>query len=132
MMREISKCVELEKYVTKILLGLGVPAHLSGYRYIREAVLISITDMEALNRMTKYLYPEIAEIYNTTPTKVERSVRTAVEASGSWRIFSDTPPLPEGKGPPTANTLPALRTKSAWTTPGTFLYLNIGTGKSQL
>ncbi len=92
MMREISKCVELEKYVTKILLGLGVPAHLSGYRYIREAVLISITDMEALNRMTKYLYPEIAEIYNTTPTKVERAVRTAVEASwlrGSCRLMED-------------------------------------------
>ena len=83
MMREISKCVELEKYVTKILLGLGVPAHLSGYRYIREAVLISVTDMEAVNRVTKYLYPEIAEIYNTTPTKVERAVRTAVEASWS-------------------------------------------------
>ena len=83
MMREISKCVELEKYVTKILLGLGVPAHLSGYRYIREAVLISLTDMEAVNRVTKYLYPEIAEIYNTTPTKVERAVRTAVEASWS-------------------------------------------------
>ncbi len=83
MANEIRKCVELEKYVTKILLGLGVPAHLSGYRYIREAVLISITDMEALNRMTKYLYPEIAEIYNTTPTKVERAVRTAVEASWS-------------------------------------------------
>ena len=71
MANEIRKCVELEKYVTKILLGLGVPAHLSGYRYIREAVLISVTDMEAVNRVTKYLYPEIAEIYNTTPTKVE-------------------------------------------------------------
>lgn len=92
MMREISKCVELEKYVTKILLGLGVPAHLSGYRYIREAVLISVTDMEAVNRVTKYLYPEIAEIYNTTPTKVERAVRTAVEASwlrGSCRLMED-------------------------------------------
>lgn len=83
MTNEIRKCVELEKYVTKILLGLGVPAHLSGYRYIREAVLISLTDMEAVNRVTKYLYPEIAEIYNTTPTKVERAVRTAVEASWS-------------------------------------------------
>ena len=92
MMREISKCVELEKYVTKILLGLGVPAHLSGYRYIREAVLISVADMEAVNRVTKYLYPEIAEIYNTTPTKVERAVRTAVEASwlrGSCRLMED-------------------------------------------
>ena len=124
MANEIRKCVELEKYVTKILLGLGVPAHLSGYRYIREAVLISVTDMEAVNRVTKYLYPEIAEIYNTTPTKVERSVRTAVEASWSRRIFSDTPPLPEGKGPPTANILPALQTKSAWTTPETFLFPN--------
>ena len=92
MMREISKCVELEKYVTKILLGLGVPAHLSGYRYIREAVLISVTDMEAVNRVTKYLYPEIAEIYNTTPTKVERAVRTAIEASwarGSCGLMED-------------------------------------------
>ena len=81
MTNEISKCVELEKYVTKIILGLGVPVHLGGYRYIREAILISITDMEAVNRMTKYLYPEIAEMYNTTPVKVERAIRTAIEAS---------------------------------------------------
>lgn len=81
MTNEISKCVELEKYVTKIILGLGVPVHLGGYRYIREAILISITDMEAVNRVTKYLYPEIAEMYNTTPVKVERAIRTAIEAS---------------------------------------------------
>lgn len=81
MTNEISKCVELEKYVTKIMLGLGVPVHLGGYRYIREAILISITDMEAVNRVTKYLYPEIAEMYNTTPVKVERAIRTAIEAS---------------------------------------------------
>lgn len=81
MTNEISKCVELEKYVTKIMLGLGVPVHLGGYRYIREAILISITDMEAVNRVTKYLYPEIAEMYNATPVKVERAIRTAIEAS---------------------------------------------------
>ena len=81
MTNEISKCVELEKYVTKIMLGLGVPVHLGGYRYIREAILISITDMEAVNRVTKYLYPEIAEMYNASPVKVERAIRTAIEAS---------------------------------------------------
>lgn len=81
MINEIQKCVELERYVTKIMLVLGVPVHLNGYRYIREAILISVTDMEAVNRVTKYLYPEIAEMYKTTPSKIERAIRTAIEAS---------------------------------------------------
>ena len=81
MVNEIRKCVQLERYVTKIMLGLGVPVHLGGYRYIREAILVTITDMEAVNRVTKYLYPEIAEMYNTTPSKIERAIRTAIEVS---------------------------------------------------
>ena len=81
MTNEIEKCVELERYVTKIMLVLGVPVHLSGYRYIREAILISVADMEAVNRVTKYLYPKIAEIYKTTPSKIERAIRTAIEVS---------------------------------------------------
>ncbi len=92
MRNEIRKCVQLERYVTKIMLGLGVPAHLGGYRYIREAILISITDMEAVNRVTKYLYPKIAEMYNATPAKVERAVRTAIEASwarGSREVMEE-------------------------------------------
>ena len=92
MTNEIRKCVGLEKYVTKIMLGLGVPVHLGGYRYIREAILISIADMEAVNRVTKYLYPEIAEMYNTTPVKVERAIRTAIEASwarGSREVMEE-------------------------------------------
>ena len=92
MVNEIRKCVQLQKYVTKIMLGLGVPAHLGGYSYIREAILISITDMEAVNRVTKYLYPEIAEMYNTTPLKVERAIRTAIEASwarGSREVMEE-------------------------------------------
>ena len=92
MVNEIRKCVQLEKYVTKIMLGLGVPVHLGGYRYIREAILVTITDMEAVNRVTKYLYPEIAEMYNTTPVKVERAIRTAIEASwarGSREVMEE-------------------------------------------
>lgn len=92
MTNEIRKCVQLERYVTKIMLGLGIPAHLGGYRYIREAILISITDMEAVNRVTKYLYPMIAKMYNATPAKVERAVRTAIEASwarGSREVMEE-------------------------------------------
>lgn len=83
MINEMKRCVELERYVTKIMLVLGVPVNLKGYRYIREAILISVADMEAVNRMTKYLYPEIAKIYKTTPSKIERAIRTAIEVS--WK-----------------------------------------------
>ncbi len=81
MVSESEKRIELERYVTKIMLDLGVPAHLKGYHYVREAILISEADMEAVSSVTKLLYPEIARIYKTTPQKVERAIRNAIEVS---------------------------------------------------
>ena len=83
MIEDLTKRVELERYVTKIMLDLGVPAHLKGYHYMREAILISESDMEAVSSVTKLLYPEIARIYKTTSQKVERAIRNAIEVSWS-------------------------------------------------
>ena len=70
-----------EKYVTKIMLELGVPAHLKGYHYLREAILLSENDMEIVSSVTKLLYPEIAKKFHTTDQKVERAIRNAIEVS---------------------------------------------------
>lgn len=81
MINEMAKRVVLEGYATKALSDLGVPTHLKGYHYIRESVLISQTDMDALNSITKLLYPEVARIYKTSIQKVERAIRNAIEVS---------------------------------------------------
>ncbi len=81
MVDEVTKRVEMERYITKIMLDLGVPAHLKGYHFIREAILISEGDMEVVSSVTKLLYPEIARIYKTTSQKVERAIRNAIEVS---------------------------------------------------
>lgn len=70
-----------EKYVTKIMLELGVPAHLKGYHYLREAILLSEKDMEIVSSVTKLLYPEVAKKFKTTDQKVERAIRNAIEVS---------------------------------------------------
>lgn len=72
---------EKQRYVTKILLNMGVPAHLKGYHYLRTAILMSELDMEAVSSVTKLLYPEVAKEYKTTSQKVERAIRNAIEVS---------------------------------------------------
>ena len=73
--------VELEIYVTKIMLEMGVPAHLKGYHYLRTAIIMSGRDMEIVSSVTKLLYPEVAKKYHTTDQKVERAIRNAIEIS---------------------------------------------------
>lgn len=75
------KDCELEKYITDIMLDIGVPAHLKGYHYIREAILLSGRDMEVVSSVTKLLYPAIAKRFKTTDQKVERAIRNAIEVS---------------------------------------------------
>lgn len=72
---------ELEKMITDIMLDIGVPAHLKGYHYLRDAILISGRDMEAVSSVTKLLYPTIAKRFRTTSQKVERAIRNAIEVS---------------------------------------------------
>jgi len=71
----------LERYVTKLMLELGIPAHLRGYQYVREAILRSHKDMELVASVTKLLYPEISKKYRATDQKVERAIRNAIEVS---------------------------------------------------
>lgn len=75
--------VQLEKYITRIMLDIGVPAHLKGYHYLRDAIMLSGKDMEAVSSVTKLLYPTIAKHFKTTDQKVERAIRNAIEVSWS-------------------------------------------------
>ena len=70
-----------EQMVSHMMLDMGVPAHLKGYRYVRAAVLMAEEDMKVVGSVTKLLYPEIAKRYNTTDGKVERAIRNAIEIS---------------------------------------------------
>ncbi len=76
-----SRPVSLEAAVTSIIHDIGVPAHIKGYQYLREAIIISVGDMEVINAVTKVLYPEVAKRYNTTSSRVERAIRHAIEVA---------------------------------------------------
>src|SRR5699024_9712179 len=60
---------------------IGVPAHIKGYQYLREAIMMVVQDIDIINQITKQLYPEIAEKYRTTPSRVERAIRHAIEVA---------------------------------------------------
>ena len=72
---------ELEIAVTKLMREIGIPAHIKGYQFIREAILLSIKDYDIINSITKQLYPAIANQYSTTPSRVERAIRHAIEST---------------------------------------------------
>lgn len=71
----------MERYITDVMLDVGVPAHLKGYHYLRDAILLSGRDMEVVSSVTKLLYPTIAKRFKTTEQKVERAIRNAIEVS---------------------------------------------------
>ena len=75
---------DLEKDVTDMIHEIGVPAHIKGYQYLREAIMMSVEDVEMLGSITKVLYPTIAKKYQTTPSRVERAIRHAIEVA--WSI----------------------------------------------
>ncbi len=79
----VLKDCELERYVTDIMLDIGVPAHLKGYHYLRDAIMLSEKDMNVVSSVTKLLYPTIARHFRTTDQKVERAIRNAIEVSWS-------------------------------------------------
>lgn len=72
---------DLETEVTSIIHELGVPAHIKGYQYLRDGIVMSVQDMEMLNSVTKVLYPSIAKKHRTTPSRVERAIRHAIEVA---------------------------------------------------
>jgi len=104
---------DLEKDVTEMIHEIGVPAHIKGYQYLREAIMMSVNDIEMLSSITKVLYPTIAEKFETTPSRVERAIRHAIEVA--WNrgrmetlnsLFGYT--ISTGKGKPTNSEFIAL------------------------
>ena len=71
----------LEALVTNIIHEVGVPAHIKGYQYLREAIMMVVNDIEVINQITKSLYPDIASKFSTTPSRVERAIRHAIEVA---------------------------------------------------
>lgn len=103
----------LEADVTNIIHEVGVPAHIKGYQYLRDAIIMSVNDMEMLNSITKILYPTIAKRHQTTPSRVERAIRHAIEVAWSRgkmdtidELFGYT--VSNGKGKPTNSEFIAL------------------------
>lgn len=72
---------DVEVMVTKIFHQIGVPAHIKGYHYLREAIMMAIRDIDIINSITKQLYPSVAKRYGTTASRVERAIRHAIEVA---------------------------------------------------
>ena len=109
----MTKSLKNVKDVTDMIHEIGVPAHIKGYQYLREAIMMSVEDIEMLNSITKILYPSIAKKYQTTPSRVERAIRHAIEVAWSRgkmetldSLFGYTINL--GKGKPTNSEFIAL------------------------
>lgn len=71
----------IEAMITNIIHEIGVPAHIKGYQYLREAITIAVNDMDVINAITKVLYPQVAKTFSTTPSRVERAIRHAIEVA---------------------------------------------------
>lgn len=105
--------LSLEAKVTNILHEIGVPAHIRGYHYMREAIMMSVNNIDVLNYITKELYPSIAKQCNTTPSRVERAIRHGIEVAWTRgkvdaidRLFGYT--VNNHKGKPTNSEFIAL------------------------
>ena len=71
----------IEAMVTSIIHEIGVPAHIKGYQYLREAIIIAVNDMDVINAITKVLYPQVAKAFQTTPSRVERAIRHPIQVA---------------------------------------------------
>ena len=103
----------LETRVTNMLHEIGIPAHIKGYHYLRDAIMMAVDDMDVLNAITKILYPTVAKKYQTTSSRVERAIRHAIEVAWSRgkldtldELFGYT--VSNGKGKPTNSEFIAL------------------------
>lgn len=73
--------LNLEAKVTNIIHDVGVPAHIKGYQYLRDGIIMAVKDVDIINQITKQLYPDLARKYRTTPSRVERAIRHAIEVA---------------------------------------------------
>lgn len=103
----------LESDVTNVIHEIGVPAHIKGYQYLRDAIIMAVDNREVINSITKVLYPTIAKMNKTTPSRVERAIRHAIEVAWSRGkmdtiddLFGYT--INTGKGKPTNSEFIAL------------------------
>jgi two-component system response regulator (stage 0 sporulation protein A) len=110
---ESEKGGDLEIVVTNMIHEIGVPAHIKGYQYLRDSIMMAVEDMDILNSITKQLYPSIAKLHSTTPSRVERAIRHAIEVAWSRgkmdtidELFGYT--VSAGKGKPTNSEFIAL------------------------
>ena len=109
----MQKTENLESRVTNMLHEIGIPAHIKGYHYLRDAIIMAVNDMDVLNAITKILYPTVAKKYQTTSIRVERAIRHAIEVAWSRgkldtldELFGYT--VSTGKGKPTNSEFIAL------------------------
>ncbi len=79
--RKVSSITDLEVVVSDIMHQIGVPAHIKGYQYLREAIILSVNNTEMMNSVTKLLYPTVAKTFSTTASRVERAIRHAIEVA---------------------------------------------------
>lgn len=103
----------LENHVTGMIHEIGIPAHIKGYHYLRDAIIMAVEDMDVLNAITKVLYPTVAKKHQTTASRVERAIRHAIEVAWSRGkldtlddLFGYT--VSNGKGKPTNSEFIAL------------------------
>lgn len=83
---------EIQRIISDFMLELGIPAHLRGYQFLRSALEMCVNDMELVGSVTKLLYPDLAKMYQTTDTKIERAIRNAIEVSwerGNCELFEE-------------------------------------------
>ena len=80
-LREEHRHPGLRVEVTEILHQIGVPAHIKGYHYLRDSIIMAVEDPDIINSVTKQLYPNVAQEYNTTSSRVERAIRHAIEVA---------------------------------------------------
>lgn len=79
--RRSTSVADLEVIVSDIMHQIGVPAHIKGYQYLREAIILSVNNTEMMNSVTKLLYPTVAKTFSTTASRVERAIRHAIEVA---------------------------------------------------
>ena len=105
--------INLETRVTDLIHEIGIPAHIKGYHYLRDAIIMAVEDLDVLNAVTKVLYPTVAKMHQTTASRVERAIRHAIEVAWSRgkldtldELFGYT--VSNGKGKPTNSEFIAL------------------------
>lgn len=103
----------LENRVTNMIHEIGIPAHIKGYHYLRDSIMMAVEDMDVLNAITKILYPTVAKKHQTTSSRVERAIRHAIEVAwsrGKLEILDDLfgYTVSNGKGKPTNSEFIAL------------------------